>query len=99
MTRIAVPQQTIRWAIERADVPVSRLHRRFPKLEEWEEGERQPTLKQLEAFARATHTPIGYFFLRKPPQEPVPIPDFRTIGNERIGRPTRNLLDTIRPFL
>ena len=95
MTRIAIPQQTIRWAIDRADVPVSRLHRRFPKLEEWEEGERQPTLKQLEAFAQATHTPIGYFFLRQPPPEPVPIPDYRTIGNERIGRPTRNLLDTI----
>ena len=36
---------------------------RFPKLVEWETGETQPTLKQLEAFAHAVHVPIGYLFL------------------------------------
>jgi Zn-dependent peptidase ImmA (M78 family) len=49
----------------------------------------------LEVFATATHTPIGYLFLQEPPVERIPIPDFRTIGNERIGRPSPDLLDTL----
>lgn len=95
MTRVAVPTQMIRWAIERSDVPEDRLYRRFAKLPEWLAGDRQPTLKQLEAFAKSTHTPIGYLFLTKPPDEPVPIPDFRTIRNEEVSHPSPNLLDTI----
>jgi Zn-dependent peptidase ImmA (M78 family) len=61
----------------------------------WERNEAQPTLKQVEAFAKATYTPIGYLFLQEPPVEKVPIPDFRTIDNEHVGHPSPDLLDTI----
>lgn len=67
---------------------------RFPQLYEWESGEKQPTLKQLETFAKATHTPIGYFFLPEPPVERLPIQDFRTV-RESSSRPSADLLDTI----
>lgn len=85
----------LRWAIDRTDVPESQLRERFTKLPEWVAGNRQPTLKQLEAFATATHTPIGYLFLNEPPDEPVPIPDFRTFAGKPIARPSPNLLDSI----
>jgi hypothetical protein len=68
---------------------------RFPQLPAWENAEALPTLKQLENYARATHAPIGFFFLREPPQESLPIPDFRTVAGRTVGRPSPNLLDTI----
>jgi Zn-dependent peptidase ImmA (M78 family) len=83
-----------RWACERAGLDLCDLASRFPRLSEWERGEKQPTFKQLEAFAKATHTPLGFLFLREPPQEPLPIPDFRTVTH-RPARPSPDLLDTI----
>ncbi len=65
------------------------------KLRAWLEGEVQPTLKQLESFANTTRAPIGYFFLSKPPKESIPIPDFRTVADRVIARPSPDLLDTI----
>ncbi len=61
----------------------------------WYEEETQPTLKQVEHFARTTHTPVGYLFLSDPPVEKVPIPDLRTVAGGRIGRPSPDLLDTL----
>lgn len=85
----------LRWARERMGYDANALVGRFPKLKEWELGERSPTLKQLEAYAKATRTPVGQLFLAEPPVESVPIPDFRTVGNTRLHRPSPDLLDTI----
>jgi len=71
------------------------LGTKFPALHEWEAGTKQPTLKQLEKFAQATHTPIGYLFLPEPPDESLPVPDFRTIGDIEIGHASPDLLDTV----
>ena len=93
--RVAVTPTMFRWARERARLASAALERAFPKLVEWERGEQQPTLKQLEQFARRTHAPVGYFFLASPPDETLPIPDFRTFRDEAVERPSANLLETI----
>lgn len=95
MTRVPVKPAMLQWARARGGYSLDAMAGRFPKLEDWERGDRQPTLKQLEAFAKATHTPVGYFFLPEPPTEDVPIPDFRTVSNQHLGRPSPDLLDTI----
>ena len=61
--RVTVRPEMLRWACERAGFGLGEVARRVPQLPTWESGERRPTLKQLEGFAKATHTPIGYFFL------------------------------------
>lgn len=85
----------LHWAVERAGWDDEAAVDRFPEYEEWVSGIRQPTLKQVEKFARATHAPFGQLFLDEPPDEPLPIPDLRTIRDSRITRPSVDLLDTI----
>jgi len=93
--RVEVKPEMLRWARERSRQTTTKLAGRFPKLKLWERGEVNPTLKQLESFAKATHLPVGYLFLTEPPVESIPIPDFRTTGNEYLGHPSPDLLDTI----
>jgi Zn-dependent peptidase ImmA (M78 family) len=95
MMRVEVKPELLRWARERAGYDLIGLARRFPKLGEWEQGATQPTFKQLENFAQAMHTPIGFLFLQEPPVERLPIPDFRTVHNQRVTRPSPDLLDTV----
>jgi transcriptional regulator with XRE-family HTH domain len=68
--------ELLRWARERSGLDPAVLAHRFPQLDTWERRESSPTLKQLESFAKATHTSVGYLFLQEPPVERVPIPDF-----------------------
>ncbi len=92
MDRVPVKPELLHWALERSGRSAASLRERLPQLTHWESGEEHPTLRQLERFAQVTHTPIGYLFLQEPPIERVPIPDFRTLGNEH---PSADLLDTI----
>ncbi|MHB8422055.1 MAG: ImmA/IrrE family metallo-endopeptidase [Leptospirales bacterium] len=85
----------LRWAAERTRLSEVALAGRFPKWPQWREGGAQPTLKELEAFARFTHTPFGYFFLLEPPQIALPVPDFRTQRDAPLAEPSVNLLDTL----
>ena len=95
MNRVSIRPELLRWACDRAGLSTISLERRFPHLPAWLRGETQPTFKQLEDFARATHAPIGYLFLSVPPRERLPIPDFRTFSNERVEQPSADLLDTL----
>lgn len=96
--RVAVRPSVLEWARARSGIAEEDWDQRFPQYERWMASDAEPTLKQLEAFARRTHTPVGFLFLDDPPHEPVPIPDFRTMGDRPVGGGevvSADLLDTV----
>lgn len=95
VSRVNIQPVFFSWACARARLNPAALCHRLKGLPDWESGEKKPTMKQLEAFAKATHTPIGYFFLPEPPREEIPIPDLRTIRNEATTQPSPDLLETL----
>ena len=95
MNTVPASIPVLRWAAERARLSDTALERSFRKWALWLSGDAQPTLKQLEDFARLTRTPIGYFFLPEPPVLQLPVPDFRTRRDEAPAEPSTALLDTL----
>ena len=93
--RVEPEPELLEWACTRAGLDPDAAAERFPDLPAWLAGTTHPTLKQLEAFANATHTPLGYLFLPHPPVESIPIPDLRTVGNAHLDHPSVDLLDTL----
>jgi Zn-dependent peptidase ImmA (M78 family) len=92
---VDVKPELIRWALERSGRSAEELSRALPKIAEWQEGSARPTFRQLQQLAQKTWTPLGYFFLPEPPEEKLPIPDFRTVGDTPIQRLSPNLIDTL----
>ncbi len=95
MVRVQVPPEILSWACERAGHDVEYFAKNIPQLTSWIQQEKQPTLNQLEKLARVTRTPFGYLFLPEPPDEPLPVPDYRTVSGASRHRSSPNLLETI----
>lgn len=96
---ITVEPKLLEWARERASLTTLELAIRVgtkmnpAPVEEWEETGELP-LKKLEKIAAKTHVPLGYLFLEEPPEEPLPMPDFRTVEGAEVLRPSPDLIDT-----
>lgn len=95
MSRIDVRPHMLEWACERAGVQPAALEERLPQLTAWIRREKRPTFKQLERLANLTNTPLGYLFLPEPPEEPLPVTDFRTLSRRPRPTPSPDLLDTL----
>jgi len=93
---ININPNMLTWAITRAGYDVHAFAQENPKIKilEWLEGKKKPTVKQLEKFSKKVYLPFGYLFLPHPPQEKLPIPFFRTNGNQ-TDKIHINVYDTI----
>ncbi|MDR2659884.1 MAG: ImmA/IrrE family metallo-endopeptidase [Spirochaetaceae bacterium] len=60
----------------------------------WKAEEEQPAYAQIETLSHKIHIPIGYFFLQSPPDEPLPLMEYRTIQSAAKTIPGRDLMDT-----
>jgi Zn-dependent peptidase ImmA (M78 family) len=93
-TEVDINTQMLTWAINRAGYDFNEFSVKVPNIIEWIDGNKKPTLKQLEDFSRKVYLPFGYFFLPEPPKENLPIPFFRTNSNLPVSV-TVNVFDTI----
>ncbi len=95
---IDVNPSILEWAFERATRsgknPDS-LFRKYHHFEDWLTGKRKPTWSQLEGFSQDTYTPFGFFYLDSPPDDELPIADFRTMDSAKIT-PSVNLIETVQ---
>ncbi len=96
---VTVEPRLLRWARERASLTPAELAqkigvRRVETLTAWFETGELP-LKKLETIARKTHVPLGYLFLEEPPEELLPIPDYRTVRGTGVQKASAELIDTL----
>src|SRR5687767_9265608 len=68
---VPVSASVLVWARQESGYAVERVAERLgvkpERLQEWERGERPPTLRQVEELARFYHRPLSLFFQPKPP--------------------------------
>lgn len=93
-SEVNVNANMLTWAIVRAGYELQTFIEKFPRVKQWLEGEKKPTVKQLEDFSKKVHLPFGYLFLPEPPAEKLPIPFFRSNGNP-VEKVSINVYDTI----
>lgn len=83
----------LKWAIQRAGHNVETYLDNNDKVRSWIEGEKHPTMRQLEDFADSMYVPCGYLFLDTPPTEVMPIPLFR--GSSIASNMNLNVYETV----
>jgi Zn-dependent peptidase ImmA (M78 family) len=95
VVRFPVTGDVLKWAVQRSGIGTERVHHLFPDWDAWIAGKKQPTLKQIEAVSRVTHTPVGFFYLSEPVTVTAPIPDFRRMATQERRELSPDLIDVI----
>ncbi|MCG7278184.1 ImmA/IrrE family metallo-endopeptidase [Corynebacterium imitans] len=94
--RIEINKAVLDWALQRTGLTEELLLKEFPKLNDWRQGKEHPTLKQAKSLAKKAHIPFGRLLLDEPTGEGTDVPDFRTVGNQRIDGMSPDLQEVIR---
>lgn len=87
--RAFITPKVFKWARESArmslDEASAKISVSSDKLNDWEEGTAQPTIKQAEALAKAYRRPFAIFFLPDIPRDFQPLQDFRRKTAKKLG--------------
>ena len=92
--RIEIKKEIYHWALEESQKEYEEIINRFPKMDDWIKGDNNPTFKQLQEFADFLKIPLGYLFLKEPPEINIMEAEFRSINNQ-LPNMSKNLQDTI----
>ncbi|KAA1258378.1 hypothetical protein LF1_08970 [Rubripirellula obstinata] len=89
---VEVEPRILEWAVERSGLLADDFRQ---PVGDWIAGNMQPTYRKLEDFAKKARVPFAYLFLTEPPEETLPVPDYRTRDDEGVRRPSPDLIETI----
>lgn len=96
--QITLQPSVLRWARERVNLSPEALAVKLKvkpdRVTQWEQSGKI-SIAQADRLAARTYTPLGYLYLEEPPDDSLPIHDFRTRTGDPPRRPSPNLLDTI----
>ena len=95
-----INSKILTWALDRSRMSRSDVAAKVrvseQQIRDWERKEHQP-FKKARELAKVLQFPFGYFYLPKPPQDELPIPDFRRLG--RDYRPTPEFIQLLNDVL
>lgn len=95
---LTLQPDVLRWARQRAELTAEELarkvHLKTERVEEWERSGKI-SMSWAERLADATHSPLGFLFLSFPPDEQLPITDFRTRAGRTPPKVSIDLLETV----
>lgn len=76
--------KVLEWARKRSGIVIADIARKsnatIHQVEEWESGDSFPSFKTAQALAKMLRVPFGILFLPAPPEQAIPLPDFRTLS-------------------
>ena len=98
-TIITLKPGVLLWARERAGISREDLAHKMQvsvdRIVEWEESG-NISVAQADRLSERTHTPVGLLYLSEPPDDKLPIPDFRTRHTQAVPlHPSLDLLETV----
>ena len=80
MAEALVTPNLLTWARQRRGMEVEDLAKKLNvkpyTVYGWEAGEKHPTFRQAQKFARVLYIPFGYLYLAEPPVQELPLPRF-----------------------
>ena len=90
---VNIKPEMLTWAITRAGFDVDSYLAKNPIVKTWVDGQKQPTVSQLEKFADKVYIPYGFLFMENRLDEKCPIPFFRT--KNRVGSFNLNVYEAV----
>lgn len=83
-----ITPNVLKWARESAriteETAAAKVSVKVDRLNEWEAGTSQPTIKQAQTLAKAYKRPFALFFLPEIPRDFQPLQDFRKSGSKSL---------------
>lgn len=85
----------LEWARQRSGVSREAIIKKWSKYEQWLDGTKTPTVKQIRDFADKVHINVPDLYLDEIPNLELQIADFRTGSDKKVVTPSPELYDTI----
>lgn len=100
---VAINPPLLVWAREESGYPVERVAKgiqvKEERILEWERGERQPSMRQVENLAKLFHRPLSIFFLPTPPKLTPLAAEYRRLPKVTPGKESPELRLALRQML